>query len=138
MNENILIGIIAAMMGALPKIYELIVRKNKDQSEINTKITIGLAKEAKEIRESLKEDIKYLAAEVAELRKENVQLTKKIAALAAENQQLEKENLLLRIRVSELESHLKNVTSTDAVSVSILKNYLETINKNEKKNHKDD
>lgn len=126
------------MMGALPKIYELIVRKNKDQSEINTKIAIGLAKEGKEIRESLKEDIKYLAAEVAELRKENVQLTKKIAALAAENQQLEKENLLLRIRVSELESHLKNVTSTDNVNASILKSYLETINNNEKKNHKND
>ena len=125
-------------MGALPKIYELIVRKNKDQSEINTKIAIGLAKEGKEIRESLKEDIKALVAEVAELRKENIQLGKKIAVLAVENQQLEKENLLLRIRVSELESHLKAVTSTDKISVSILKSYLETIDNSEKKNHKDD
>jgi formyltetrahydrofolate hydrolase len=132
LNENILIGIIAAMMGALPKIYELIVRKNKDQNEINTKISEGLAKEAKEIRESLKEDIRSLVTEVADLRKENVSLGRRIATLATENQHLEKENLLLRIRVSELETQLKAVTSTDKISVSILKDYLKTLDINKK------
>ncbi len=137
MNENILIGIIAAFAGALPKIYELIVKKNKDQSYINSTIAVSLTKESKEIRESLKEDIERLVNEVADLRNENKKLSGKIAQLATENQHLEKENLILRIRVTELESHLIKVASKETMDTSILKDFLDSLALN-KKNHKND
>lgn len=137
MNENILIGIIAAFAGALPKIYELMVKKNKDQSYINSTIAVSLAKESKEIRESLKEDIERLVDEIEDLRNENKKLSGKIAQLATENQHLEKENLILRIRVTELESHLIKVASKETMDTSILKDFLDSLALN-KKNHKND